>query len=164
MKNKSIFLNNPYTGYSVCREFERSPIHRAPRTGRVNAIENIYCNDKACIKINNKEVTETFEINQGVKQGRILSTLLFNMSDLPDILDSNLNEINPNPDHPNCLLWADDIIIFSENEEEGLKNMLKSIEEYYKENGRLIRAHFSFKGISPWAIGGGGGGGGGGGA
>ena len=127
-----------------------------------NTIKNIYCNDKACIKINNKEVTDTFEINQGVKQGCILSPLLFNiyMSDLPEILDSDLHEIDPNPDYPSCLLWADDILILSENEE-GLKKMLKSMEDYCKVNeltlntdktkcmifnktGRLIRTHFRF--------------------
>ena len=55
-----------------------------------NTIKNIYFNDKA------------FEINQGVKQGSILGPSLYNifMSDRPDILDSNLNEINPKPRPP----------------------------------------------------------------
>ena len=127
-----------------------------------NTIKNIYCNDKACIKINNEEVTDTFDINQGVKQGCITSPLLFNiyMSDLSKILDSDLNETNPNSEHPSCLIWADDIVIFSENEE-GLNKMLKSMEKYCEENelvlnidktkcmifnksGRLIRKYFSF--------------------
>ena len=76
-------------------------------------------------------------MNQSVKQGCILSPWLFNifLSDLPDILDSTLNEINPNPDHPSCLLWANDIIPFPN---EGLKKMLKSMEEYCKENELIL--------------------------
>jgi hypothetical protein len=130
-----------------------------------NTIKNIYCNDRACIKISNNEVTETFDINQGVKQGCILSPLLFNiyMSDLPEILDFDLNEVHPKAEHPSCLLWADDIILLAESEE-GLRKMLETMEKYCDENelilnsektkcmifnksGRLIRTHFSFKGI-----------------
>ena len=126
-----------------------------------NTIKNIYINDNACVKMNNK-ITDTFTINQGVKQGCILSPLLFNiyMSDLPEILDSALNKANPNVTHPSCLIWADDIILLSESEE-GLRSMLKSMEAYCDENelslntdktkcmifnktGRLIRKQFSF--------------------
>ena len=37
-----------------------------------NIIKNIYTNDKACVKIHN-QCTESFEINQGVRQGCVLS-------------------------------------------------------------------------------------------
>ena len=87
-----------------------------------NTIKDIYTNDKACIKINDK-LTDFFDINQGVRQGCILSPLLFNifMSDLPSILDSAHHETNPQNTHPSCLIWADDIILLSEKEE-GLKH------------------------------------------
>ena len=126
-----------------------------------NTIKNIYINDRACIKVNNK-VTDTFNVNQGVKQGCILSPLLFNiyMSDLPEILDADLTLTSPKSEHPSCLIWADDIVLLSDNEE-GLKKMLKSMEKYCKDNelivniektkcmifnktGRLIRKNFSF--------------------
>ena len=97
-----------------------------------------------------------------MKQGCILSPLLFNiyLSDLPKILDNDLNLTNPNSVHPSCLIWADDIVLFSLNEE-GLNRMLKSIEKYCEDNelvlnkdktkclifnktGRLIRKYFYF--------------------
>ena len=48
-----------------------------------NTIKNIYTNDKACVKIRNK-YAEGFEINLVVRQGCVLSPLLFNifLSDL----------------------------------------------------------------------------------
>ena len=126
-----------------------------------NTIKNIYINDTACVKIKNK-VTDVFPINQGVRQGCLLSPLLFNifLSDLPDILDSAQNKANTETTHPCCLIWADYIILFSEKED-GLNYMLKAMEGYCKENeltvntdktkciifnksGRLIRKHFSF--------------------
>ena len=129
-----------------------------------NIIKNIYCNDKACIKINNMEITDTFEINQGVKQGCILSPLLFNiyMADLSKILDQVLHERYPDAEYPSCILWADDIIMMSEDEVV-FQNMLKALEVYCTENeltlntektkcmifnkgGRLIRKSFSFNG------------------
>ena len=48
-----------------------------------NVIKNIYSNDKACIKMQSR-ITKPFEINTGVRQGCVLSPLLFNifMADL----------------------------------------------------------------------------------
>ena len=96
----------------------------------------MYCNDKACIKISDTEVTDNFEINQGVKQGCILSPLLFNiyMSDFPRLIDTaDFNETNTEACYPSCLLWADDVVLLSKNEEH-LKKMLTITESYCKEN------------------------------
>lgn len=101
-----------------------------------NTIKHAYSNDRACIKINNK-MTDTFDINQGVKQGCILSPLLFNiyMSDLPKIIEANLT--NPDAEQLSCLIWADDVVLFSENQE-GLNNMLNSMGKYCKDNELII--------------------------
>ena len=82
------------------------------------------------------------------------------MSDLPGLLDSTQNKTNFETKIPNCLIWADDIILMSEKEE-GLKKMLKAMESYCEENqlvlntdktkcmifnrmGRLVRKRFYF--------------------
>ena len=128
-----------------------------------NSIKNMYTLDLACIRLDD-HMTETFNINQGVKQGCILSPLLFNIfiSDLPE----NLSIGNSTPVHIdtrktlNSLVWADDLLLLSETEK-GLNNMLKNLENYtttnlikvnltktkcmiFNKTGRLIRRNFSF--------------------
>ena len=96
-------------------------------------IKNIYTNDKVCIKQDNK-ITDYFEVNLGVKQGCILSPLLFNiyLADLAKILDDK-----PQPtktfSYPSTIFWADDIAIFSESEK-GLTKMLETLEKYCDRN------------------------------
>ena len=126
-----------------------------------NSIRNMYTQDLACICTDNS-LTEPFKIDQGVKQGCILSPLLFNIfiSDLSKSLDKGVN----NPVNIgglktlNSIIWADDLLILSESEN-GMNNMLKNLEEYTKANliqinldktkcmifnktGRLIRRNF----------------------
>ncbi len=75
------------------------------------------------------------EVNLGVKQGCILSPILFNifLADLPQLLGNDIQSTKPTLHHPSCLFWADDIVLFSESEE-GMHKMLKTLEKYCKEN------------------------------
>ena len=117
-----------------------------------------------CIK-HGYQMTATFESNLVVKQGCILSPLLFNifLSDLPKLLDNDIESTHPTLQHPSSLFWADDIILFSETEE-GLRKMLKTMEKYCESNeltlntektkcmifnksGHLLRTPFYYKKI-----------------
>ena len=86
-------------------------------------------------------MTRSFLANQGVKQGCILSPLLFNIF-IADIVDRFSNEdcrplrINDSQ-NISCLLWADDIILMSRSEE-GLRNMLSALSSYVDQNGMAI--------------------------
>ena len=107
-----------------------------------NILKTLYKNDYCSIKLN-EGLTNTFVANQGVKQGCILSPLLFNifLADLPRHLTKDecipLELENSNP--ISCLMWADDILLLSEMEE-GLQLMLNNLSLYARKNGRKIIA------------------------
>ena len=44
----------------------------------LSVLQNLYENDKACIQVDGK-ISEEFHVSQGVRQGCVLSPLLFNI-------------------------------------------------------------------------------------
>ena len=79
-------------------------------------LQAMYCGDNACVKVNENTLTDKIEITQGVKQGCILSPLLFIL-----FIDSLMDELTTNNiDAPTMgqvtlpgLLFADDLVILS---------------------------------------------------
>ena len=92
----------------------------------------MYDKTKQCLKINGVN-TETFPSYKGVRQGCVLSPLLFNIfiNDLPDIFDKTCCPVKIGTQRISCLMYADDLIILSESKE-GLKQGLKKLEIYAK--------------------------------
>ena len=105
-----------------------------------NCLVNLYLEDKACIKVGN-QISNFFSRTQGVKQGCILSPLLFNifLSDFQKDIEKEENEpIDIAPGDPmGCIIWADDILLLSKSEL-GLSNMLKTLKTYTEKNGMSI--------------------------
>ena len=94
---------------------------------------SMYSKDKSAVKINNK-MTEAFPCYTGVKQGCMLSPTLFNLylSDLPEFLNSSSSTdiLLDDSERPiNCLLYADDLVIFSRSAN-GLQTLLNKLESY----------------------------------
>ena len=113
--------------YNICGKF-------------YDCLTMLYAKDKVCVKLGDK-VTDNFRVNQGVKQGCILSPLLFNiyLADLATTIDLPENDpvILSDEETIGCLIWADDLLLLSQSEL-GLKKMLDNLNIYAKTNGLKI--------------------------
>ena len=87
----------------------------------------MYKDVQYCMKIDS-EILKPFQSSVGMQQGCVLSPLYFNMflSDLPDIFDVNCDAVHINNMDLNCLMYADDIVIFSETAS-GLQSCLNAL-------------------------------------
>ena len=97
----------------------------------LEVLMSMYSNDKSAVKIENK-ITETFPCHIGVKQGCMLSPTLFNiyLSDLPEMLNiASTTEVMLRERPTNCLLYADDLVIFARSAE-GLQRILNKLESF----------------------------------
>ena len=120
---------------TVPRDILMNKLQKYGITGRFfNVIKNIYMDDKACVKMDNQR-GELFDINQGVRQGCVLSPLLFNIfiADLAKELEELDGKIKIKNKEINSIFWADDIIMLADSQEH-LQRMLNLLEDYCKKN------------------------------
>ena len=94
-------------------------------------IKDLYSKSNCAIKLGQNK-TKSFKYSRGVRQGCILSPLLFNLylNELPFLLDKNKGSdplILPNGTKLNSLLYADDLIILSRSKH-GLQNCLNTLQ------------------------------------
>ena len=92
----------------------------------------MYSHSICCVK-DNYTRSEFFNYDKGVRQGCILSPLLFNLylNELPFILNNNAKDsiLLPDGSDLNCLLYADDLLLIS-NSAEGLQQSLDRLSKY----------------------------------
>lgn len=120
---------------SIPRDIMLQKLQNLGLTGKFfNIIRKIYTTDRSCVKID-KSRSELFDIDLGVRQGCVLSPLLFNLfvSDLAKSLDSYTEKFEMMHTSINSLFWADDLILMAKTEE-GLKALLKTLEQYCLDN------------------------------
>ena len=129
----------------------------------IKLIKNMYDKTSQIMRINNK-VTAPFKTTRGVRQGCVLSPLLFNLfiNDLPDIFDDTCKPVKIGNSRINCLMYADDIVLMSENIE-GLQKCIEQLEKYtemwdmslnkkntkivvFQGHGRQAKINIKFKG------------------
>ena len=98
------------------------------------AIKSMYANVQSCVRINGI-CTDFFEVNLGLKQGCLLSPLLFNfyINDLVDNLKFLDLGVNIDGEKVSVLLYADDIVLLSENEND-MQRLLDVISEWCNDN------------------------------
>ena len=96
----------------------------------LTVICKMYQNIRSCVKTS-QGLTNYFESFIGVKQGCNLSPNLFNIfiNDIPEIFDQECNPITLGNSKLNCLLYADDLLILSDDEK-GLQNSINNLYSY----------------------------------
>ena len=102
-------------------------------TGKLyKAIQSIYSFSEACVKLNQHK-TDWFSVSAGVKQGDNLSPTLFNMylNDLAIGIKNLGLGIDVNGYNLSILLYADDIVLLSRNEND-LQVMLDFVNDWCK--------------------------------
>ena len=97
-----------------------------------NLIKSLYSSFTCSIKIGNSK-TRPFQYTGGVRQGCILSPLLFNLfiNNIPFSFENTLSDpfVLPNGTKLSALLYADDLVILSRSKR-GLQNCLDMLSSY----------------------------------
>ena len=97
-----------------------------------NLIKSLYSNSSCSIKIGNSQ-TRSFQYARGVRQGCILSPLLFNLfiNNMSYSFESTLSDpfVSPNGTKLNSLFYADDLVILSRFKT-GLQTCLNRLSSY----------------------------------
>ena len=97
-----------------------------------NLMKSLYCNSTCSIKISENK-TQPVSYSRGVRQGCVLSPLLFNLylNNLPHLFENTLSDpfVLPIGKNINSLLYADDLVTLSKSKT-GLQNCLNALSLY----------------------------------
>ena len=118
------------------------------------ALRGIYDNVRCSVKVNGK-LSEWFPVTNGLKQGCLLSPLLFNLyiNDLVLKIKSSCNGITIGDENVCLLMYADDLVLLARNERD-LQSMLDVLNNWCDEWKICINpdksqiVHFRQKSIS----------------
>ena len=95
-------------------------------------ITDMYSKTQCSIKLD-LYMKKTFACNRGVRQGRILSPVLFNLflNELPQLLECPEVDpfLLPNGTKLSCLLYADDLVLLSHSQQ-GLQTALNKLSAF----------------------------------
>lgn len=95
----------------------------------LKAVQGLYKDIKCAVKVNESE-TDWFDVTTGLRQGCLLSPLLFNLyiNDLVFSIKSSCNSIPIGGENVSLLMYADDLVLLARNEND-LKKMLLKLHE-----------------------------------
>ena len=99
----------------------------------MKTLQSMYSDVLYSIKLD-KGTSNTFSSSVGVKQGCVLSPLLFNifLSDLPNSFDASCDPVIHLGQSLSCLMFADDMILLSKSPS-GLQSCLDKLNIYCKQ-------------------------------
>ena len=96
-------------------------------------LKEIYKDNKIFVKLSDG-LLQPFTTTISVKQGCVFSPILFNLyiDKICSIFDESCSPVQINKIDLNCLLWADDLLMFSKTAE-GLQNCINKMQSFYEE-------------------------------
>ena len=95
-------------------------------------LQEIYTENQIFVKLSDG-LLQPFTTTTGVKQGCVFSPTLFNLfiNKICEIFDESCKPVKINNVNVSCLLWADDLLLFSETAE-GLQNAINKMNDFYE--------------------------------
>ena len=115
-------------------------------------LQNLYTNNKMFIKLD-QGLTNPFTTTVGVKQGCSISPLIFNLfiDKLPTVYDETCDGLVLGNKKLNCLMWADDCVVFALSQQ-GLQIAINKTVEFFEANVNKKKTKcmiFNKRGIRP---------------
>ena len=116
--------------------------HRLGSTGLCGklfrAVKSLYSSVYSCVRLNNLH-TDWFEVNSGLRQGCILSPLMFNLyiNDLAVYLKSLGIGVACDDDTVCLLMYADDIVLLAETEND-LQTLIGALNDWCRANDMVV--------------------------
>ena len=107
----------------------------------VRLLQDLYKKTSSCVKLNNS-ISDYFDVSVGVRQGCVLSPILFNIyvdGIVKDILNVNTNPAMLGQMKVPLLMYADDIVLLSESAP-GLQNGMNAIHTFCLKWGLKINS------------------------
>ena len=110
----------------------------------LNCIKSLYANVTGCVKLGPTILTDWFRVGTGLRQGCILSPLLFNiyLNDLITEVKTKCKGISIDDEKLCILAYADDIALVAENEED-LQSMLNIVQKWCTTWDVIVNTHKS---------------------
>ena len=104
----------------------------------LNAIKSLYTSVSSCVRLNCYR-TDWFEVQCGLRQGCILSPLLFNLfvNDLAVYLKSLNVGVDIDDEKICILLYADDIVLLADSDK-NLQTLLNALNDWCGRNDMSI--------------------------
>ena len=101
-------------------------------------LQNLYTDNKMFVKLD-QGLTKPFITTTGVKQGCSISPFIFNLfiDKLPTVYDESCDGVELGERKLNCLMWADDCVVFSLSPK-GLQNSIDRTVNFFTKLGLSV--------------------------